>query len=51
MAYLITYEEYRQHFVDTRAAVGHSLQTALVTAGFFFLLTLVAGYLLQGMPL
>ncbi|MGI8916476.1 MAG: hypothetical protein ACR2JY_22340 [Chloroflexota bacterium] len=51
MAYLIAYEEYRQHFGDASSAAWHSLQTTLVTAGFFFMLALAASYLLQRMLL
>lgn len=47
MAYLITYDEYRKHFLDGRAAIRQSLQTALMAAAFFFVLSLAAGYVLR----
>lgn len=48
MAYLITYDEYRRHYVlDPRPAIRHALEMALVTAVFFFMLTMVAGYFIE----
>lgn len=37
MAYIITFNEYRHHFVEPRRARRVSLHMALVTMGFFLL--------------
>lgn len=46
MAFVITYEEYRHHHPDRRAAIVQSVEMALVTTVFFVLLALVVGAIL-----
>ncbi len=46
MAYLITYEEYRRHYVDARPAIRHALEMALVAFVFFVVIIAAAGYVL-----
>lgn len=48
MAFVITYEEYRHHHRDRRAAIVQSVEMALVTTVFFVLLALVVGAILPG---
>ena len=40
-AYLITYEEYRQHFIDRRRVHAQSLHMAIVAALAFLILGLI----------
>ena len=44
MAFLIFYEEYRKHFVDSRRARREALSGAMVTFLFFFGLAIVAAF-------
>lgn len=50
MAFLITYEEYRKHFVvNPLPALRQALATALLAAAFFIVLAMVAALLLWHM--
>jgi len=42
MAFLISYEEYRKHFIDKRRAFMMSMQSAAIIMIFFIVITLVA---------
>ena len=46
IAFLITYEEYRHHYLDRRAPLRHGLQAAAFAAGVFVLLTILVGWAL-----
>jgi len=44
MAFLITYEEYRKHFIDKRRILVMSLQSAAMIMIFFIVVTLIVAY-------
>jgi len=44
MAFLISYEEYRKHFIDRRKTLAMSLQSAAVIMVFFVVVTLIIAF-------
>jgi len=46
MAYVITYEEYADHFAERKRTAREAFSTALVTFVFFAVLSLILGFLL-----
>ncbi len=46
MAYLISYNEYRHHFVEETKIRRNSLETALIAFAFFFGLSLILSIIL-----
>jgi len=47
MAFLITYNEYRRHYTETRRAVRAAMRTGAITFLFFCVLSLIAGIVLD----